>query len=117
MLKKDVGPLLIMFFVIVLPFAFCIWSWHHLLTSGSWWPVATFGMSFVAASMIGLPVVNLLLPGKMNDRLETRGKYGREAWIAMVVIAFLAASVNYALMSRAFNTMQAAPVYTPPGQE
>lgn len=117
MQKGDLRILLTVAAVVLLPFVFLIWSWHHLLTSGSWWPAATFGMSFVAACMAGLPIVNFLLPGKMGDNFAQRGKYGQIAWIALVVAAFLVASVNYALMDRTFYARQAAPVYNPSGQQ
>ena len=116
-MKKDTaGALLIFALIFITPFAYWIWEWHHLRTSGSYWPTLSFAMPFIAVTMLGLIVANALLPGKMSDANVNRGKYGQLAYISVVVLGLLAGTVNYFLMDHAFNAQQQAPVYTPPGQ-
>ena len=116
MKKGDLRILLVFAFIFLLPFVFWIWNWHLLRTSGSWWPKLALGMPFIAVSMVGLLVVNALLPGGMNDPWEKRGKNARLAFLGVLALGLLTGTINYFLMDSASRAQQAAPVYTPPGQ-
>ncbi len=116
MKKGDLKFVVIFALVVLAPFAYWIYDWHHLRISGEYWPKMSLGMPFVGVSIIGLLVLDILLPGKMNDPWAKRGKNAQLWFFGVLALGFLVGTVNYFLMNRAFHAQTDAPVYTAPGQ-